>query len=50
MRRSLILAISVLSFFMFLQLGCEQQAKETKQPLKVEEPKEKEINLIYLPF
>ncbi len=42
MKRSfIILAISVFGFLMFLQVGCQQQAKE-KQTLKVEEPKEKE--------
>ena len=43
MRRSfIILAISVFSFLMFSQIGCEEQAKGEKQPLKVEEPKQKE--------
>ena len=42
MRRSfIILVISVFGVLMFLQVGCEQQGKET-QTLKVEEPKEKE--------
>ena len=44
MRRSfIILATIVFSLLMFSQLGCEQQAKEKKQPLKTESPKEKEV-------
>lgn len=41
-RRFIILAIGVLSILIFSQIGCEEQAKEKQQPLKAEQPKEKE--------
>ena len=45
MRRSfIILTMSGFSFLSFLLVGCEQQAKEKKQPLKVEKSEEKEAS------